>query len=138
MSGVNRVILLGRLGSDPELRNTGSGMNVCTFNLATSESWVKDGKKEEKTEWHRVIIWGKLGETACKYLKKGRQVYIEGKLQTRTWNEKDTGVKRYATEIIGLSMQFIGDGNSDGRREDNSIPSPDSTYVVADDLDIPF
>lgn len=114
MSGVNKVILVGRLGAEPEVRNTPGGAMVCTLSMATSESWVKDGKREEKTEWHRVVLWGKLAELAQKYLKKGRQVYIEGRLQTRSWQDPQ-GQKRYATEVIGSVMQFIDSGA--GQRE---------------------
>lgn len=111
MSGVNKVILVGRLGTEPEVRNTPNGQQVATLSLATSETWMKDGKKEEKTEWHRVILWGKQAELAQKYLKKGRMVYIEGKLQTRSWEDKQ-GQKRYTTEIVGNTMQFIDGGSN--------------------------
>ncbi|MBX9702771.1 MAG: single-stranded DNA-binding protein [Silvanigrellaceae bacterium] len=109
MAGVNKVILVGRLGQDPEMRSTQTGQQVCTLNLATSESWVKEGQKEERTEWHRVVLWGRQAELAHKYLKKGRQVYIEGKLQTRSWQDQQ-GQKRYTTEIIANSLQFIDSG----------------------------
>ena len=135
MSGVNKVILIGRLGSDPILKATTSGMQVCNFSLATSESFVKNGNKEEKTEWHRIIMWAKQAELAHKYLKKGKSVYIEGKLQTRQW-EKD-GQKHSTTEIVGFSMQFLGDSNG-GKRDDSDIPDPESPYGKSDDSDIPF
>src|SRR5438874_730562 len=104
MSGVNRVILVGRLGADPELRTTQTGQNVCTLSIATSETWVKDGKKEEETEWHKVILWARLAELAGKYLKKGRQVYIEGRIKTRKWQDKNDQT-RYTTEVICTNMQ---------------------------------
>lgn len=110
---VNKVIILGRLGQDPELKYTPSGSAVCNFSVATSESWndKNTGQKQEKTEWHRIVVWGKLAELCNQYLKQGRQAYIEGSLQTRSW-ETDSGEKRYTTEIKATTVQFIG-GNSD-------------------------
>lgn len=105
MSGVNKVIIVGRLGSDPEVKSVNNN-TVCRLSVATSESWTKDGQKHEKTEWHRVVIWGKLAEVCGKFLAKGRQVYVEGKLQTRSW-EKD-GQKHYATKIVANTVQFLG------------------------------
>lgn len=116
MSGVNKVIILGRLGADPELRSTQGGTQVCTLNVATSESWTKDGKKEERTEWHRVVLWGKQAELAERYLKKGRQVYLEGRLQTRSWDDAQ-GQKRYTTEIVGNVMQFVDGGSRDATHD---------------------
>lgn len=110
MSGVNKVILVGRLGADPELRSTQSGTQMCNLSLATSDTWVKDGKREERTEWHRIVLWDKLADLAQKYLRKGRMVYVEGKLQTRSWVDAQ-GQKHYMTEIVGQSMQFI-DGSA--------------------------
>ncbi len=123
MAGVNKVIIVGRLGAEPEVRSTPSGQNVCTLSLATSESWVKDGKKEEKTEWHRVILWSKLADLAQKYLKKGRMVYVEGRLQTRSWQDNQ-GQKRYTTEIVGNVLQFI-DGGNQNRDNFDSMPNND-------------
>lgn len=111
MSGVNRVILLGRLGNDPDLRHTSTGVPVCKFSLATSEVWFdKKGEKQEETTWHKVVVWQKPAENCAKYLSKGRQVYIEGKITTVTWDDKQTGQKRYGTEIVAQTVQFIGDG----------------------------
>ncbi|MFG1500888.1 single-stranded DNA-binding protein [Halobacteriovorax sp. XZX-3] len=105
---VNKVILVGRLGQDPELKYTPSGMAVCNFSLATGESWTdKNGQKQERTEWHRVVVWGKLAELCGQYLAKGRQAYLEGQLQTRSWEDKD-GNKRYTTEINARTIQFLG------------------------------
>ncbi len=126
MSGVNKVILVGRLGTEPEVRSTQGGMQVCTLSLATSETWEKNGKREEKTEWHRVVLWGKLAELAQKYLKKGRMVYIEGKLQTRSWQDQQ-GQKRYTTEIVGNTMQFIDGGTSGGNRDMPDAPHSDDS-----------
>jgi len=125
MSGVNKVILVGRLGAEPEVRNTPNGQQVATLSLATSESWMKDGKKEEKTEWHRVVLWGRQAELAGKYLKKGRMVYIEGKLQTRSWDDKQ-GQKRYTTEVIANNLQFIDSG---ARDSGDSTPFVDGAHV---------
>lgn len=111
MSGVNKVIIVGNLGKDPEVKAVGQN-TVANFSLATSESYTKDGQKQEKTEWHKVVAWGKLAELAGQYLKKGRQVYVEGKLQTREY-EKD-GQKRYSTEIVANNITFLG-GGSGGR-----------------------
>lgn len=123
MGSVNKVILLGNLGSDPEMRMTPSGQQVATISIATSESWVKDGRREDKVEWHRVVLWNKLAELASKYLKKGRKVYIEGRLQTRSW-EDQTGQKRYTTEIIGNQMTFVDSGK---REENPQAPGPYSS-----------
>lgn len=108
---VNKVIILGRLGSDPELRQTTSGHSVARFNVATNEYWKsKTGEQNEKTEWHRVIAWGRLGEVCHQHLMKGKQVYIEGRLQTRSW-EDSQNVKKYSTEVIASTVQFLGAAN---------------------------
>ncbi len=105
---VNKVLLIGRLGNNPEIRYTNTGTAVANFNLATSESWNdKAGAKQERTEWHRVVVWGKLAELCEKYLAKGRQCFVEGRLQTRNWDDKD-GNKRYTTEIVATTVQFLG------------------------------
>ena len=105
-AGINKVILIGRLGADPEVRYTANGGAVANFNLATNESWTdKAGQKQEKTEWHRIVVWGKLGELCGQYLTKGRQAFVEGRLQTREWNDKDNA-KRYTTEIVAQNIQF--------------------------------
>lgn len=107
-SGVNKVILIGRLGSDPEVRYTSNGGAVANFNMATNESWTdKSGQKQERTEWHRIVVWGKLGELCGQYLSKGRQAFVEGRLQTREWQDKEGG-KRYTTEIVAQNIQFLG------------------------------
>ena len=108
MSGVNKVILVGRLGADPEVRQLTSGKSVCQLSLATSESWVdRDGQRQEKTEWHRIVVWGKMAEVCGKHLAKGRQVYVEGRLQTRSWEDQQ-GQKRYTTETVANTVQFLG------------------------------
>lgn len=105
---VNKVIIVGRLGADPETKTLSSGQTVANFNLATSESWMdKEGKKQEKTEWHRVVVWGRLAEICGQHLGKGRQVFVEGKLQTRSWEDQQ-GQKKYTTEIVANNIQFLG------------------------------
>ena len=143
-SGINKVILVGNLGQDPEVKYTAGGAAVTTLSLATSESWKdKDtGSDQERTEWHRVVLWRRLAEIAGEYLKKGSKVYIEGQLQTRKW-EQD-GQTRYTTEVIGRDMQFLDSrGNSsannssyeDANQDMGSQSMPDSG--ITDD-DIPF
>jgi len=108
--GVNKVILVGHLGADPDMRYTPSGQGVCELRLATSESWNdKNGQRQERTEWHRIVVWGKRAEVCSKYLAKGRQVFVEGRIQTRNYDDKD-GNKRYITEIIAQDVQFLGGG----------------------------
>jgi single-strand DNA-binding protein len=121
MAGVNKVILVGNLGKDPEVRHTPQGNAVCNLSVATSESWNdKSGQKQERTEWHRVVVWGKLAELCSKYLQKGRQVYLEGKLQTRAWDDKD-GHKRYTTEILATTIQFLSSGAGAGATRDSDV-----------------
>jgi single-strand DNA-binding protein len=111
--GVNKVILVGNLGADPDMRYTPSGQGVCELRVATSESWNdKNGQRQERTEWHRIVVWGKRAEVCSKYLSKGRQVFVEGRIQTRTYDDKD-GNKRYITEIIASDVQFLGGGSRD-------------------------
>ena len=149
MSGVNKVTLVGRLGQDPELRYTTSGQGVTRFTLATSDTW-KDkntGEKKEKTEWHRVTVWGKLAELCNDYLKKGRQVYLDGKLQTRSW-EDTNGVKKYTTEIVANNVVFLGSTNestntnnsSNFAKQDAPVEFIDGNNDIpdADTDDIPF
>lgn len=116
--GVNKAILIGNLGADPEVRYTASGTAVANFRIATSETWNdKQGQKQERTEWHRIVAWGRTAELAGEYLAKGRQVYIEGRIQTRQWDDRE-GNKRYTTEIVTQSMKFLGsraDGGGGGR-----------------------
>jgi single-strand DNA-binding protein len=122
MSSVNKCILVGWLGKNPEVRYTQSEQAVASFSIATSEKWTgKDGNKEERTEWHRIVAWGKLGEICGEYLSKGKQVYIEGKLQTREWEDKD-GIKRQTTEVVASTMTMLGQagGNSEASGGDSS------------------
>ncbi|HVE86479.1 MAG TPA: single-stranded DNA-binding protein [Myxococcales bacterium] len=106
--GVNKVILIGNLGRDPEVRFTPSGQAVANFTIATNESWTdKQGQKQERTEWHRIVVWGKLAELCGEYLSKGRQAFVEGRLQTREWTDKE-GKKNYTTEVVAQNVQFLG------------------------------
>ena len=132
---VNKVILIGRLGADPEIRYTADGQPVATFRIATNEVWVKDGQKQERTEWHRIVAFGRLAEICGEYLSKGRQVYIEGRLQTRSYEDRE-GIKRFVTEIVALNMQMLG-----GRREALSSPGdvePSFADEPPPDDDLPF
>ncbi len=120
MSGVNKVIVVGRLGSDPEVKTVTSGQTVCRLSVATSENWTdRDGQKQEKTEWHRVVVWGRMAEVCGKHLSKGRQVYLEGRLQTRSWEDQQ-GQKKYTTEIVANTVQFLG-GSNDRSSQSNDM-----------------
>ena len=136
--GVNKVILVGNLGRDPEIRSTASGTTQATFSVATSERWDdKDsGEKREKTEWHKVVAWRRLAEICGHYLKKGSQVYIEGKLQTRKWTDQDNN-ERYTTEIIAQNLQILSSSGQQGGGQNfpDSLPEEPSD-IPADD--IPF
>lgn len=159
MASVNKVILIGNLGRDPETRYTADGAAITNITIATSNRW-KDkasGEWKEATEWHRVVLFGRQAEVAGEYLKKGRPVYIEGRLQTRKWQDKETGQDRYATEVVADSMQLLGSregmgggaSDFDGGREEparapaksagKSAPSTKPASTMADmDDDIPF
>ena len=138
MAGINKAILIGNLGRDPELRYTQSGQAVANFTLATSESWTDkaSGQKQERTEWHRIVAWGRTGELCAQYLSKGRTVYIEGRIQTREWEDKE-GQKRWTTEVNAQTVQFLGGprGNEDGPPAGDTAPA--SSGPPPDD-DIPF
>lgn len=154
---VNKVILVGNLGSDPEVKTTPSGAEVANFSLATSESWTDkaSGEKQTKTEWHRLVLWRRLAEIAGQYLKKGAKIYVEGKLETRSWEDKE-GQKRYTTEVVVHQLEMLGgDWQEVGRdqqdlskivrgikseREQYEQPAP-APYVASgspDDDDLPF
>ena len=145
MASVNRVILIGNLGKDPETRYMSNGEAVTNITLATTDTWKdKNGEKQEKTEWHRVTFYRKLAEIAGEYLKKGRSVYIEGRLETRKWTDKN-GVERYTTDIIASDMKMLGNrgaGSSDSddsnAPQSNSGKSPGPTGFEDMDDDIPF
>lgn len=143
MAGVNKVILVGRLGADPEVKAVGQGSTVAQFNVATSENWVdKNNQKQERTEWHRIVVWGKLAEICGKHLAKGRQVYIEGRLQTRQWQDQQ-GQKRYTTEIVANTVQFLGSAGertnapqASGGGDDFQDFGPEPSFNSSDE--IPF
>ena len=127
MASVNKVILLGNLGRDPETRYTTGGDAVTNLNIATSEQWKdKSGEKQERTEWHRVVFFGRQAEIAAEYLKKGRSVYVEGRLQTRKYTDKD-GVEKYSTEIVADRMQLIGGARDGGGGGDTDFGAPPSS-----------
>jgi len=135
MAGVNKVILLGHLGKDPVVRSLESGTKVASFTLATNRFYKgQDGNPVEETEWHNIVLWSNLADLAEKYLTKGRQVYIEGRLRTRQYDDKD-GNKRYVTEVVGENMTFVGPkpGDSDSRKEPDP-PMTGDVPTVEDDL----
>ena len=140
MAGINKVILVGNLGKDPEVRSLENGAKVANFTLATSETYKnRDGQKVTTTEWHNIVLWRGLADIAERFLRKGNQVYIEGKIKTRTWDDKD-GNKRYTTEILGDNLTMLG-----GKRdtEENSAPAPTQDFTpetnVSDEKDdLPF
>ncbi|WP_337878393.1 single-stranded DNA-binding protein [Caldimonas sp.] len=155
MASINKVILIGNLGRDPEVRYTPNGAAICNVTIATSRSWKdkNSGERMEETEWHRVVFYDRLAEIAGEYLKKGRSVYVEGRLKTRKWQDKD-GVDKYTTEIIAEQMQMLGgrDGSAEdgasstsspraaGRPPAASMPAPQKSSTGFDDMDddIPF
>lgn len=134
---INKVLLIGRLGQDPELKYTPSGSAVCSFSLATSDTWTdKNGQKQERTEWHRVVVWGNLAELCNQYLAKGRQVFVDGSLQTRQWEDKQ-GQKRYTTEINAKNVQFLGNSPSAGKiplesESDDSCMTPEEGQHISE------
>lgn len=131
---VNRVLLVGHLGGDPESRFTGAGNAVTNFNIATNESRRNaEGNYEDFTEWHRCVLFGKLAETAAEYLKKGQLVYIEGRLRTRSWDDKN-GIKRYTTEVIGEQYTMLGRRNTDSSNDSRSAKEENKES----DDDLPF
>ena len=123
MAGINKVILIGNLGRDPELRYTQNGQPVANFSLATRENWgdKSSGEKVEKTEWHRVVVWGRTAEHCSQYLAKGRTVYVEGRLQTRDWEDKE-GHKRSTTEVNAQTVQFLGGPRGQGTSDSEPMP----------------
>ena len=152
--GINKVILVGNLGKDPDTRYMPSGKAVTNFSIATSESWTdkQSGDKQERTEWHNIVAWGKLGEICGQYLKKGKLVYIEGSIRTDSWDDKESGQKKYRTEIVANTMKMLdrrgdeGGGSSGGygggysqqqpqRSGGKSAPAPD---FQEDDEEVPF
>jgi single-strand DNA-binding protein len=138
MASVNKAIIIGNLGADPELRYTPSGQAVTSFSVATTDRYKdKSGTQQSRTEWHNVVLWGRLAEIARDYLKKGNPVYIEGRIQYRSYDDKE-GIKRYRTEIVGQSLQLLGgkpSGDSAHGEPSTDVPEP---QMPADDDDLPF
>ncbi len=142
---INKVILVGRLGKDPEIRATPGGTSVAKFSLATDERFTdKNGEKQERTEWHNIVAWGRLGEICGQYLRKGKLVYIEGSIRTDSWDDKESGQKKYRTEIVAREMKML-----DSRRDDEggggsygggsrSRTSSSSMPEMAEDEEVPF
>lgn len=143
MAGLNKVMLIGNLGRDPEVRYTQGGTPVANFPLATNEAWTDQaGERKERTEWHRIVVWGKQAEIAGEYLRKGRQVYVEGSLQTREWTDRD-GNKRYTTEVKALRFQMLGSRADEpvpieAPAEDRTDAAESARDGYATDDDIPF
>ena len=145
--GVNKVILIGNLGGDPEVRYTPDGVAVANFSLATSENWKdRNGERQGRTEWHRLVLWRQLAEIAKEYLKKGSKVYIEGKLQTRSWDDK-SGQKHYTTEVVVAQMEMLdsregsgggGGGGGGGQNYSPQEPPPYQGGGAGDEDDLPF
>jgi single-strand DNA-binding protein len=144
---INKAILVGRLGKDPEIRSTPSGQTVARFSIATDEKFTdRSGEKQERTEWHNIAAWGKLGEICGQYLRKGKLVYIEGSIRTDSWEDKESGQKKYRTEIVARDMKMLerksdeeggsysGGGNYAGARKSGPAPAPE----LEDDDEVPF
>lgn len=151
MAGVNKAIILGNLGRDPEMRSTQSGSQVANFSIATSRQYTdSSGQKQEETEWHRIVAFGRLAEICGQYLRKGKQVYIEGRIQTRSWDDKETGQKKFMTEIVAEQMQMLGRAGDapSGPSEDFGASTSGSRQAASmvgggapsggDDDDLPF
>ncbi len=140
MSGINKVILVGHLGKDPEVRHLDGGVSVASFPLATSESYNKDGRKVEQTEWHNIVMWRGLADVAAKYLQKGKLVYIEGKLRTRSFEDK-TGIKKYTTEIVAENFTVLGRKSDFDNENKQAVKTEDADggFNPANDADdLPF
>jgi single-strand DNA-binding protein len=132
---VNKAILVGRLGGDPEVRYTGAGTPVANFSIATSEHWTdRDGQKQERTDWHKIVVWKKLAEICGKHLAKGRQVYIEGRMQTREWKDREDN-RRFTTEVIATTVRFL-----DSKKNGPQSMAPEDTPPPMDysDQDVPY
>lgn len=145
MASINKVILVGRLGKDPEMKSTPSGMQIAKFSLATDERFTdRSGEKQERTEWHNIVAFNKLAEICGQYLKKGKLVYIEGSIRTDSWDDKESGQKKYRTEIIANTMKMLdrkGDDENGGSSSYSSARRPSAAAVndgPPDDEDVPF
>jgi single-strand DNA-binding protein len=148
MASVNKAIIIGNLGAKPELKYLPSGQAVCELRVATNEVWNdKNNQRQERTEWHRIVVYAKTAENCAQYLDKGRQIYVEGRIQTRSWDDKKTGEKRYMTEIVAQQVTFLGGGPGGGARPQKQNGSSDGPPGPAEDFgpgpgagddDIPF
>jgi len=137
MAGVNKAILIGNLGRDPEVRRTPGGTSVATFSLATTERRTdRNGQRQERTEWHNIVVWGRQAELASQYLKKGRTVYIEGRITNRSWDDRD-GNKKYRTEIVAHTIQFLGMPGASGVDAKTAEPAAAVPAAGADEFDMP-
>ena len=133
MASLNKVMLIGRLGQDPEIRYTQSGSSVANVNIATNENWVdKNGEKQERTEWHSLVLWGKLADLAQSYLKKGSQIFVEGRIQTRDW-EDDQAKKHYRTEVVVTTMQFLDTKFPENNSPSENYKNPEKEQTFSDD-----
>ncbi len=138
MKGINKVILLGNLGKDPEVRQTQTGSMVTNITIATNETWKdKDGKQQEQTEWHKVVFFGRLAEVVAQYLKKGAKVYVEGKINTKKWKDKN-GNDQYTTQITASEMQMLDGASGEKSVQSNAIESPRQSLVSIEEENIPF
>jgi len=138
MASVNKAILIGNLGKDPEIRYTPSGQAVASFSIATTRKWRdKDGQPQEQTDWHNIVVWGRMAETAKEYLAKGRPVYIEGRIQNRSYDDKE-GNKRYISEVVATTMQFLGGRSDQAGGSQASQAAPEQPPDITDDDDLPF
>ncbi|MGZ7040058.1 MAG: single-stranded DNA-binding protein [Thermoanaerobaculia bacterium] len=143
---INKVILVGRLGKDPEIRSTPSGTSVARFSLATDEKFTdRNGEKQERTEWHNIVAWGKLAEICGQYLKKGKLVYIDGSIRTDSWDDKESGQKKYRTEIVANTMKMLdrkgdegGGGSYAGASRKSTSTAGAGTETMEDDEEVPF
>lgn len=133
---VNKAIIVGRLGRDPETRFTSGGQQVTNFSVATDETFKdRSGEKQKRTEWHRIVLWGKLAEIASQYLSKGSLVYLEGRIETREWEDKRDGTKKFTTEIIGNTLRML---SSNGNKTEAPAAEPEPVGASIDESDIPF
>ena len=138
MSGINKVILVGNLGKDPDVMKFENGVKKVSFPLATTEVYKKDNERVTHTEWHNVVLWRGLAEIAETYLKKGSQIYIEGRIRTRSWEDKESGSKRYTTEIMGDTMTMLGSPGGKGQSPEHPIESERAPEMDAPTDDLPF
>ena len=138
--GLNKVLLIGNLGKDPEMRVTANGTNIASFSMATTDTWKDhEGNPQERTEWHNIVMFQRLAEIASQYLKKGSKVYIEGRIQTRSYDDKNTGAKRYITEVVLDNMIMLdGRGGGEAPSQPTAVAAPEEPSAAGKDDDLPF